>query len=135
MLDSVKEEITQNTFNANPIDININMRLLRMHNKPGPGTFQMRNNLDQNIVKNTHKVFSVDVQNGAACIKARNFQKVRKQGLEAIHLVMHKLHTARLHRIEGVTRVIKEFAAQTYRRQRCTQLMRHIRDESLLQRR
>ena len=133
VLNRVVQQVTEHTLNTHTVHIHHDALMARMHVQLRIRTLQVRQSLLQNIRQHTHEVFSVDGQHCATCIEARNFQQVSKHRLETIHLIVQKLHSAALRAFHLVTRIVQKLRTQTYRRQRGTQFVRNVRNESLLQ--
>ena len=133
VLNRVVQQVTEHTLNTYAVHIHHDALMARMHVQLRVRTLQVRQSLLQNIRQNTHKVFSVDGQHCATGIEARNLQQVRKHRLETIHLIVQKLHSAAQRPVHILTRIVQKLRTQTHRRQRGTQLVRNIRNESLLQ--
>ena len=133
VLNRVVQQVTQHTLNTHTVHIHHDALMARMHVQLRVRTLQVRQSLLQNIRQHTHEVFSVDGQHCATGIETRNFQQVSKHRLETIHLIMQKLHSATQRPVHIPTRIVQKLSTQTHRRQRSTQLMRHVRHKALLQ--
>ena len=133
VLNRVVQQVTEHTLNTHAVHINHDALMARMHIQLRVRTLQVRQSLLQNIRQHTHEVFSVDGQHCATGIETRNLQQVSKHRLEPIHLIVQKLHGTAQRPLHISTRIIQKLRTQTHRRQRGTQLVRNVRNKSLLQ--
>jgi hypothetical protein len=131
VLDRVDKEVPQYPLDAPRIDLGLGLTAF-MHGNLGVVRFgQSQVGIDHAPDQIT-QIDLLDVELGRAGIEARDLQQVAEQRLEAIQLVLQEFRGARRDRIEFITRLLQHLRCHPDGRQRRTQLVGDIGDESLL---
>ena len=108
VLNSVKQQVAEHTFNTHPVHIHHNLLLTSVNIKFSARAFKVWQGLLKHIHQNTHKVMRIDIRQGATGIKPGNFEQVSQQILEPSHLIMQQLNTSALHGREILPPIIQQ---------------------------